>query len=104
MELDNLKFLIDNLSALCGIPSRIYLNNEMIYYSSFIPFRKDPIVLDEKELLAHKEHVGYYVNELFFNYGILNFKDGILSEKNSILFLINGIPIEENSILKLHLK
>ena len=75
MELNNLKYLIDNLSSLCGIPSRIYKNNKKIYYSSFISFPIDPITLDELELLKHKEHVGYYINESFFNYGILNYND-----------------------------
>ena len=72
MDVIDLKFLIDNLSSLCGIPTRIYKSGELIYYSSFITFKKDPIILDEKDILKREEHVGYYLNKSFFEYGFLN--------------------------------
>lgn len=75
MELNEIKYIVDNISSLCGIPTRIYQDKKKIYYSSYLKFPKDPIILDEEILFAHKEHVTYYVNDFFFNYGILNYNN-----------------------------
>lgn len=65
------KYICQVIGDLTGIPVRYYENNNLVYYHSFVNLIKDPILLCESEVFKIKEHVGYYVSDDFFYYGIV---------------------------------
>lgn len=72
MEQENLKYLVSNLANLCGIPTRLYQNDKLILFVSFVEFPFDPFNLYKKEIMPLKENIGYYTTNDFFYYAYLN--------------------------------
>lgn len=69
---EDLKYLVSNLANLCGIPTRLYQNNNLISFVSFAKFPVDPFKLYEKTILPLKDNVGYFTTKDFFYYAYLN--------------------------------
>ena len=72
IDFEYLCTLIGNMS---GVPIRIYENSELVFYHSLVYLPKDPATLYEKELLAIKEPVGYFITPEFYYYGITHHKN-----------------------------
>ena len=68
MEQEDLKYLVSNLANLCGIPTRLYQNDKLILFVSFVEFPFDPFNLYKKEIMPLKENIGYYTTNDFFYY------------------------------------
>lgn len=75
MKKEDLEFLIANLANLCGIPTRLFENNKLVSFNSFVNFYKDPFLLNQSEILSLKQTIGYYTCEDFFYYGFINYLD-----------------------------
>lgn len=71
----DLTYLCTTIGNLAGVPIRIYNNQELIFYHSFVTLPRDPAILHEKELLAITEPVGYYICPDFDYYGIAHHKE-----------------------------
>lgn len=71
MNNDDINYLVENLANLCGIPTRIYKNNILIKTCFFIPLKKDPLLLYEKEILNKDDDIGYFTTKDFFYYAYL---------------------------------
>ena len=72
MKID-LVYLCQTVGNLCGIPVRIYENEKMIFYYSLVNLPKDPIIIYEDEIFKITDHIGYFVTEHFYYYGIVNY-------------------------------
>ncbi len=68
----DLKYLINSMSALSGIPVRLFENGVCSAEVFPVKLPKDPFELYRAEILSIKAHVGYYVTPLFHYYGVLN--------------------------------
>ena len=66
----DLPYLCTVIGNMAGVPIRIYENGQLSFFHSFVNLPKDPAILHEKELLAIKDAVGYYVTSDFDYYGI----------------------------------
>ena len=63
---EDLKYLVSNLANLCGIPTRLYQNNNLISFVSFAKFPVDPLTVYENTRLPVKDNVGYFPTQDFF--------------------------------------
>ena len=72
-KIEDLEYLCSNLGNLSGIPVRLYLNDEQIFYYSMIKFIKDPFELDKNQAFKLKDNVCYYQSNYYYYYGIINF-------------------------------
>ena len=71
--IEDLEYLCMNLGNLSGIPVRLYLNDEQIFYYSVIKFIKDPFELDKTNAFKLEDNVTYYQTNYYYYYGIINF-------------------------------
>lgn len=72
MKTEDIKYLCNTIGNLSGIPIRIYKNNQLIFYYSFIKLPKDPIIPYEEKILKIPNHIGYFITPRFHYYGIVN--------------------------------
>ena len=72
-KIEDLEYLCTNLGNLSGIPVRLFLNDEQIFYYSMINFIKDPFELDKAQAFKSKDNVTYYQSNYYYYYGIINF-------------------------------
>lgn len=68
----DLPYLCKTLGSLSGVPIRIFENEKMTFYYDLGRLPKDPLCIYEKDVLAVKEHVGYFITDHFNYYGIVN--------------------------------
>ncbi len=67
-DFDYLCRITANLS---GIPVRVYRGEELLSFHSPIALIRDPMLLRKEQLWRVPDHVGYFMTEHFYNYGIL---------------------------------
>ncbi len=58
-------------ATLSGIPVRVYKGEEQAFYHSPVLLPADPMELCKKQIFEIKDHVGYYLADRFFYYGVL---------------------------------
>ena len=68
IDYDYLCRITANLS---GIPVRVYQGEKLLCSHSPVSLPRDPILLCWQELLRIREHVGYYMTEDFYTFGVL---------------------------------
>lgn len=68
----DLKYLVNSIGSLSGIPVRLFTNGALDGSVFPAPLPKDPFELYRAEILSVKAHVGYFVTPLFHYYGVLN--------------------------------
>ena len=68
-EID-LEYLCTVIGNMAGVPVRIYTNNKLSFFHSFVHLPKDPILLYENDILKIEEAVSYYITSDFDYYGI----------------------------------
>ena len=68
----DLKYLIKTISALSGVPVRLFDRGKFSAASFPSPLPKDPFELYKADILSIRPHVGYFVTPLFHYYGVLN--------------------------------
>ena len=56
---------------LSGIPVRVYKGEEQLSFHSPVTLTRDPMLLCRKQLWQISDHVGYFLTEQFYYYGIL---------------------------------
>lgn len=111
----NMHYLGQVISDLTGIPVRIYHNDELEFFYSYISFIKDPIDIDLKEIMKIKNHISYYVTSHFMYYGIVNYGEYkfIIGPANQMnlseaqydeLAFLNGITKEDKDTFINNLK
>ena len=61
--------LIGNLS---GVPIRLYINGELVYYHPLAFLPKDPLIAYENEVLRIDAHIGYFITPTFYYYGVVS--------------------------------
>ncbi len=75
MNGSDLQYLCGIIGGLCGIPTRLYKTDKLVFVHSTADLPADPITLHSDEIFKIKEHVGYFVTPDFFYYGVINYKD-----------------------------
>lgn len=58
-------------ATLSGIPVRVFKGEELVFYHSPVALPKDPVELCKKQIFEIKDHVGYYMTDRFYYYGVL---------------------------------
>ena len=76
--MNDLRYIIKSMSALSGVPVRLFENGEQTFACFPVNLPKDPFVLYRKEIFSIDAHVGYYVTPLFHFYGIINLKNAAI--------------------------
>lgn len=72
MNIEDMIYICRSIGDLSGIPVRLFCKDKLILFHSVISLCKDPLLLYEKDVLAVKQHIGYYITPNFSYYGILN--------------------------------
>ena len=60
------------IGNLAGIPIRTFENNRQVFYHSLVELPKDPLTPYRNEILSIETHIGYFITQLFHNYGVVN--------------------------------
>lgn len=68
----DIHYLCRNIGSMAGIPIRIYEDGKLDFYHSVVHLPKDPVVLNWEDIRKIESHVGYFVTEHFYYYGIVN--------------------------------
>ena len=68
IDFDYLCRITANLS---GIPVRVYKGEELLSFHSPVTLIRDPMLLCKEQLWDIRDHVGYYLTEHFYYYGVL---------------------------------
>ena len=68
VDFDYLCRITANLS---GIPVRVYKGKEQLSFHSPVTLIRDPMLLCRKQLWQISDHVGYFLTEHFYYYGVL---------------------------------
>ena len=71
----DLEYLCTVIGNMAGVPIRIYTNNILSFYHSYVSLPKDPISLYESEVLKIEDAVGYYITSDFDYYGVSHHGD-----------------------------
>ena len=71
MNVDH-EYLCRITANLSGIPVRVYRGEELLASHFPVPLSRDPMLLCRQQLWQIREHVGYYLTEHFYYYGVLN--------------------------------
>ena len=65
-------YLCRALVHLSGVPTRIFEGETLLESVFPIPLPRDPMAVCRAEVLAVREHVGYYMTPRFYCYGVIN--------------------------------
>ncbi len=65
-------YLCRALTHLSGVPTRIFEGETLLESVFPIPLPRDPMAVCRAEVLAVREHVGYYMTPRFYCYGVIN--------------------------------
>lgn len=95
----DLQYICTVMGNLSGIPIRIYKNGKIDFYHSLITLPKDPICVSENDILAVADNVGYFVDENFSYYGIVNSKN-----QKIVMGPTRQIPLAEQELKELAFK
>ena len=95
----DLQYTCTVMGNLSGIPIRIYKNGKLDFYHSLITLPKDPICVSENDILAVADNVGYFVDENFSYYGIVNSKN-----QKIVMGPTRQIPLAEQELKELAFK
>ena len=68
IDYDYLCRITANLS---GIPVRVYKGEDLLSFHSPVTLIRDPMLLCREQLWRISDHVGYFLTEHFYYYGIL---------------------------------
>lgn len=71
----DLEYICTVIGNLAGIPIRLYQGRKQILYHSIVDLPKDPACIYMEELMAIRQHVGYFVTRHFNFYGIVTSGD-----------------------------
>jgi hypothetical protein len=74
----DLKYVANAMSALSGVPVRLFENGEPAFSCFPVKLPKDPFDLYRNEIFSIAAHVGYFVTPLFHFYGIIRLKNAAL--------------------------
>ena len=61
-----------SMASLSGVPVRVYEGETELFRFFPVKLPRDPMEVCRAEVLAIREHVGYYASPLFHYYGVLN--------------------------------
>ena len=64
--------IIGVIGNMSGIPIRLYEDNRLTFYHSFVYLPKDPLTPFENNILAIETHIGYFITPYFHYYGIVS--------------------------------
>ena len=95
----DLQYTCTVMGNLSGIPIRIYKNGKLDFYHSLIALPKDPICVSENDILAVADNVGYFVDENFSYYGIVNSKN-----QKIVMGPTRQVPLGEQELKELAFK
>lgn len=95
----DLQYTCTIMGNLSGIPIRIYKNGKLDFYHSLIALPKDPICVSENDILAVADNVGYFVDQNFSYYGIVNSKN-----QKIVIGPTRQIPLSEQELKELAFK
>ncbi|OQA77656.1 MAG: Xylose operon regulatory protein [Tenericutes bacterium ADurb.Bin239] len=71
--LDDLKYIITNLGNVSGLPVRLFLDEDQVFYYSTIRLYKDPFILNKHEAFNLHEDICYLETSNTLYYGIINY-------------------------------
>lgn len=66
----DLEYLCTIIGNMAGVPIRIYTDNVLSFYHSYVNLPKDPLQLCESMVLEIEDAVGYYITSDFDYYGV----------------------------------
>lgn len=72
MKRIDIRYLCRVIGNLSGVPIRVYVTEKPDFFHSLVHLPKDPITLHWEDIRKIKSHVGYFVTEHFYYYGIIN--------------------------------
>lgn len=62
-------------SNLSGMPVRVYMGDDMVSFHSPVPLSKDPMHICKEDIWKIEGHVGYFLADHFYYYGIIRSGD-----------------------------
>lgn len=68
----DLQYICKTIGNLCGVPIRIFENEELTFYYDLVNLPKDPLFVYYDEIMAVHNHVGYFITSHFNYYGVVN--------------------------------
>lgn len=68
----DINYLCRAIGSLSGVPIRVYRDEELVFYHSLVYLPKDPAALNLLDICRIQSHVGYFVTEHFYYYGVIN--------------------------------
>lgn len=68
----DIHYLCRMIGSMAGIPIRIFEDGKLDFYYCVVRLPKDPIALNWEDIRRIESHVGYFVTEHFYYYGIIN--------------------------------
>ncbi len=68
-------YLCAAISRLSSVPVRVYERGQKTFFHSVMPLSVDPILPHEKQVLASKDHVGYFITGDFDFYGVIHIRE-----------------------------
>lgn len=71
----DIHYLCRVIGNLSGIPIRVFVGEKLDFYHSVIYLSKDPMALNQEDIHRIQNHVGYFVTEHFYYYGVINSGD-----------------------------
>lgn len=73
-EID-IHYLCRVIGSMSGVPIRIYKGEKLDFFHSLVHLSKDPLALNWEDIRGIQDHVGYFVTEHFYYYGVINSGD-----------------------------
>lgn len=68
----DIHYLCRIIGDLSGVPIRVYVGEDLDFYHSIVYLPKDPVALNLDDIRRIQTHVGYFVTEHFYYYGVIN--------------------------------
>lgn len=72
MEGIDLNYICKIIGNLSGVPIRVYLGDQLLFYHSVVRLPQDPMTLYREDIWKVTAHIGYFVTQWFHYYGIVN--------------------------------
>ena len=84
------RYITEKTGDMLGVPIRVYEEGKCVYFSSSLPFPKDPVTLHEAKILSLNKNVGYYIAPDFsFVNGKMVFFQKKPPDGGALLFFLN---------------
>ena len=67
----DLSYLCGTIGSLCGFPVRLYEKDELVFKVDHSGLKYDPIQASQADLFALPDHIGTYITQRYYFYGVV---------------------------------